>query len=194
MKKSIGIALLALLLLSGCTKPLNMNTVLDEPNFAGVVTEVTEKTITVRVNADEEAYKSSDLIVVSLDVELKDGLSEYAVGDEVRVYYDGSIAESYPAQVNKVYAITIVNQAHREIDFDDISSGMSREAIHELFGQPDDMLSGLFGDVYFKEDGTRVTIYYDADTAVSEVKVEDAAPCDGSALRQSKQHTGEQDV
>ena len=41
---------------------------------------------------------------------MPDGLSEYEVGDEVRVYYDGAIAESYPAQVSKVYATIIVNE------------------------------------------------------------------------------------
>mgnify|MGYP003623249980 FL=1 len=73
-----------------------------------------EKTILIKVNEDEEAYQSSNLINVSLDVEIKDGLSEYDVGDEVRVYYDGNIAESYPAQIIKVYAITIVNESTGE--------------------------------------------------------------------------------
>ncbi|MGI6664710.1 MAG: DUF3221 domain-containing protein [Christensenellaceae bacterium] len=94
----------------GCAKKLNMHTVLKEPNFAGIVEEVDEKSILVKVKEDEGAHKSSDLIVVSLNVEIKDGLSEYEVGDEVRVYYDGNIAESYPAQVLNVYAITIVNE------------------------------------------------------------------------------------
>ncbi|MDL2238009.1 YobA family protein [Christensenellaceae bacterium OttesenSCG-928-K19] len=110
----------------GCSKQLNMNTVLNEPNFVGIVTEVNEKSILVKVNEDEDAYKSSDLINVSLEVEIKDGLSEYDVGDEVRVYYDGSIAESYPAQVSKVYAITIVNE------FDGESDGFQNgEIVHE---------------------------------------------------------------
>lgn len=111
MRKIFVFALLILALLGGCSKKMDMHSVLSEPNFAGIVTEVSENSILVRVNEEEEAYKSSDLIAVSLDVQIKDGLSEYAVGDEVRVYYDGSIAESYPAQVSTVYAITIVNEA-----------------------------------------------------------------------------------
>lgn len=31
----------------------------------------------------------------------------FTLGDEVKVYNDGNILESYPAQVNKVYAIFI---------------------------------------------------------------------------------------
>lgn len=110
--KPILISFLLILILSGCSKQLNMNTVLNEPNFAGTVSEVHEKYILVNVNEDEDVYKNSaDLITVSLNVKLKDGLSEYQVGDEVRVYYDGMIAESYPAQANNVYAILILNEA-----------------------------------------------------------------------------------
>lgn len=109
MKKLLVISLLFVSLL-GCEKKMTMNDVINEPSFKGVVQEVNENSITVLVNEDEEAYKSSDLIVVSLDVEVKDGLSEYEVRDEVCVYYDGKILESYPAQVTKVYAITIVKE------------------------------------------------------------------------------------
>lgn len=116
MKKFVSVMLFMLLFLSGCTPKMNMNNVLDEPHFIGIVDEVSETSITVSVNEDEEAYKSSDLIVVSLNVEIKDGLSEYHIGDEVCVYYDGNIAESYPAQVNKVYAITIVNEYERDTE------------------------------------------------------------------------------
>lgn len=95
--------------LYGCEQKMNMNNVVNQPSFQGVVTEVNEQSILVAVNEGEAAYKSSDLITVSLDVQLKDGLSEYSMGDEVKVYYDGSIAESYPAVVSVVYAIVIIN-------------------------------------------------------------------------------------
>jgi len=35
-------------------------------------------------------------------------MTHFSVGDAVRVYYDGTIAESYPAQVDTVYAIILV--------------------------------------------------------------------------------------
>lgn len=87
-----------------------MDSVKSKPNFAGTVTEVNEKSILVSVNEDEDEIKSSDLISVSLNVELKDTLTDFKAGDEVRVYYDGTIAESYPAQIHKVYAIMLVNR------------------------------------------------------------------------------------
>lgn len=88
---------------------MNMNTVVSEPNFSGIIDEVYEQSILVRVNEGEDEKRSSDLMSVSLDVMLKDSMTFFEVGEEVRVYYDGSIAESYPAQINKVYAIIIVD-------------------------------------------------------------------------------------
>ena len=48
---------------------------------------------------------------VSLDVENKDRMSHFSMGDEVVVYYDGNIAETYPMQINRVYAITLKTPA-----------------------------------------------------------------------------------
>ena len=50
---------------------------------------------------------------VSLNVENKDSSTHFNIGDEVVVYYDGNIAESYPMQINKVYAITLRTPADR---------------------------------------------------------------------------------
>lgn len=102
------------MLLSGCSKKTDVNTLVDKPNFAGIINEVSEGSIIVIVNEDEDEIKSSDLISVSLDVELKDRMTDFEIGDEVRVYYDGNIAESYPAQINKVYAIVLENRTEDE--------------------------------------------------------------------------------
>lgn len=110
MKRYFFSLFLIILLLTGCSKPMDMNNVVKEPNFSGFVETVSEGTILVKVNEDEEEFKSSDLISVSLDVQLKDSMTDFKIGDEVRIYYDGNIAESYPAQVNKVYAIMLIDQ------------------------------------------------------------------------------------
>lgn len=107
MKKIILYLIMILVLFTGCTDSITMEDVVKEPNFSGIVEEIEEKSILVRVNEDE--VTSSDLIYVSLDVELKDNMIDFNIGDEVRVYYDGNIAESYPAQVNKVYAIILLD-------------------------------------------------------------------------------------
>ena len=51
--------------------------------------------------------------VISLDVKNKDSMTDFSIGDKVAVYYDGYIAESYPMQINTVYAITLETPADR---------------------------------------------------------------------------------
>lgn len=92
------------------TKPLTMNDVFQhKPKFSGTVVEINDNTsILVKVNENEPIIKSSDKILVSLDVKMTDASAigrDFDIGDEISVYYDGSIAESYPAQINEVYAI-----------------------------------------------------------------------------------------
>ncbi|NLZ84081.1 MAG: hypothetical protein GX915_10510 [Clostridiales bacterium] len=92
------------------TRSLTMNEVLQhKPRFSGVVVEINDDTsILVKANENDPIMKSSDLIIVTLDVKMSDVSvrgRDFNIGDEVTVYYDGTIAERYPAQVNKVYAI-----------------------------------------------------------------------------------------
>lgn len=106
MKRMFFYLILMVALFAGCSNPMGRNNLVNEPNFAGIIEEVGEQSILVRVNEDEDEIRSSDLISVSFDDELEDGITDIEIGDKVRVYYDGNIAESYPAQINKVYAIT----------------------------------------------------------------------------------------
>ena len=46
-------------------------------------------------------------------------MTDFTVGDRVIVYYDGEIAESYPAQVNTVYAIVLTSPDMR-INMDEL--------------------------------------------------------------------------
>lgn len=92
------------------TKPLTMNDVFQhKPRLSGTVVEINNDTsILVKVNEDESIIKSSNLILVSLDVIMSDvsvNGRDFEIGDEVKVYYDGTVAESYPAQIIEVYAI-----------------------------------------------------------------------------------------
>ncbi len=96
---------LLIVYLFGCT-PMNMNNVIKEPNFLGIVEEVFDSTILLKV--DEDQNMSSDLIIVSTNTKLKDSFKDFQIGQKVRVYYNGVVAESYPAQVSTVYAILLV--------------------------------------------------------------------------------------
>lgn len=106
----IGIFIVIDSIFTYITKPLTMNDVFQhKPRFNGTVVEINDDTsILVKVNENEPMIKSIDLILVSLDVKMSDvsvSGQNFDIGDEVRVYYDGTVAESYPAQINEVYAI-----------------------------------------------------------------------------------------
>ena len=92
MKKLLAVLLLVFCLV-GCG-----GSVTDKPSISGTVVEVYENSILI--DSDGSPY------YVSLSAEKPDNI---AAGDEVTIYFDGNVAESYPMQIHKVYAI-IVNE------------------------------------------------------------------------------------
>lgn len=109
MKKTILLIPFVIIILIGCFKQINIHNVVGEPNFSGTVKEVSKESILVLADEKEDEIKSSDLMSVSLDVLLKEELVKVKVGDIVKVYYDGVITETYPAQINNVYIIIILD-------------------------------------------------------------------------------------
>ena len=109
----VGILLVIDSVYTYMTKPLTLDDVKkDKPNFSGTVIEVNDDhTILVKPDENEPVMKSSDKIRVSLDVKMKGiGQETFDIGYEIRVYYDGAILESYPAQINEVYVILLKKQ------------------------------------------------------------------------------------
>lgn len=76
------------------------------PSFSAEVLEVYEKSILVKPDADSG---HTDKITVSSDVISTIPVPELKVGDKVKVVYNGEIAETYPAQINKVFAIYLLD-------------------------------------------------------------------------------------
>ena len=107
MKKLIAVLLLlnCMLGLVGCNSRSMNYIIANEPNITGVVKEANENAILIE-NETGEYW-------VSLNVENEDSMTYFSIGDEVVVYYDGNIAESYPMQINTVYAITLKEPADR---------------------------------------------------------------------------------
>ena len=77
-------------------------------SFVGEILELHERSIFVLVNEKEEEAKSSDKVVVSLGDKIGYITNKFRVGDSIRIYYDGVMLESYPAQIINVNKIEIV--------------------------------------------------------------------------------------
>ena len=107
MKKLMMLFLtLACALSFTCCGNRSMNDIIaNEPNITGIVTGTIENAILVE-NENGEYW-------VSLAAENKDSMTHFDIGDEVVIYYDGSVAESYPMQIHTVYAITLKTPADR---------------------------------------------------------------------------------
>ena len=71
---------------SGCDgeTPANMNNLHDQASyFAGIVEEVFENSILVRVNEDDRGHIGASLAFVSTTAYLSDSMTEFMSGDEV---------------------------------------------------------------------------------------------------------------
>lgn len=91
--------------LVGCGKKSMDAIISSEPHLTGIVEDANENAILIE-NETGEYW-------VSLQVENPDSMTHFRIGDAVVVYYDGTIAESYPMQIKTVYAITLQTPADR---------------------------------------------------------------------------------
>ena len=101
--------LFCVLSLVGCGRSMD-DIIKNESSITGVVEEVYNNSILISIQTD--AYPYGAYCDVSLDAENKDDMVDFNIGDEVIVYYDGNIAESYPLQINTVYAISLKDPAN----------------------------------------------------------------------------------
>ncbi len=85
----------------------DVNDIDDELCVKGVVSETSDEYIVIDVNEDDDLYKDYSSVMVLLDVENKDDMKDFTVGDEVAVYY-GSIKQSQPPQIHEVYKILYI--------------------------------------------------------------------------------------
>ena len=115
MRKAAGavwaLIVCCIFMLSGCSRTID-DIIAKEPSVKGVVAEVYENSF-IMLGESTEGYPAPCEYNVSLSVEKKDSYTSVAVGDEVVVYYNGDIAESYPPQINTVYAIVLRTPADK---------------------------------------------------------------------------------
>lgn len=96
MKKLIIILCIMVLALgmAACEKEVPITNV----TFSGEIIEIQESSAIIEVFEGEAIRSSGDK--VSIDISQND--DTFAVGDIVKVTYDGSVMESYPLQVNVI--------------------------------------------------------------------------------------------
>ena len=106
MKRTMVYAsVICLMAMTGCAREAV------NPYFQGKVLEIHENSILVEPLEGEEELKSADRIVVSTDVISVHEVPEMKEGMLIQVVYNGEIAESDPAQINKVFAIYLVDES-----------------------------------------------------------------------------------
>lgn len=103
---------LAFTILIGC----NNSRKKDEVSFFAVVLENNESYLLVEPEEGSSELNSADRMTVSIgDAALLDSHDKEIVvgdikpGDKIHIFYNGLIAESYPAQINKCYKIIVSN-------------------------------------------------------------------------------------
>ena len=90
----------------------NMNDVIENaPNIQGNVTEVREDYMIIHFVTSGYPYGAD--CKVSLNPVYDDSYTDVSIGDEVVVYFNGSIAETDPLELGIVYAITLKTPADR---------------------------------------------------------------------------------
>ena len=99
----------------------------DEHYFYGKIIEATNEYIIVEPNKEEEVRKSSDKISIGIE---KYNDVVYMVGTNVKITYDGTIMESYPAKV-KAKKIEMKSAENFEILFYD-KSPMESYEVHTI--------------------------------------------------------------
>lgn len=112
---------------------------------------------------------------------------EPQVGDVIEIIYSGEIQETYPARINEVLGIRIISERPyitEALTLNEVAElakqqhtvsfvGMTREAVHGYWGEPDAEVHGFFGDIYHVPDSYESVIFcYDEHEMVESVTVE----------------------
>lgn len=102
---------LALFLMAGCGGTgtgLPLDGAAPMHSFTGTVVEVHDASLLVEPLEGEGVRSSSGLFTVPLIGENLGTATGWAVGMTVEVTFDGTILESYPAQLGRVYSVSVV--------------------------------------------------------------------------------------
>lgn len=110
----LAVLLMAALLIGCSQKPTDEG---DAATFMAEVLEIHDNSILVEPAPESKELASADKIAIAVGENtrlLSDGnaiaLSDIAVGSIIEIFYDGAIAESYPAQINSASQINLLKE------------------------------------------------------------------------------------
>lgn len=132
----------------------------EESYFYGKVIESNAKYIIVEPNENEEERKSADKISVGLG-ENNDAL--YTIGTNVKITYDGTILESYPAQVKATKIEIKIDDKEYSLKDALLESKITMEEIIQKANKDLDN-NKITGDMY--KDGGSMIYQYDTYTII----------------------------
>lgn len=79
----------------------------DNPYFTGKVIDIVDKGCLMEVtDPGNGTFPIGEKIIVNTNIK---GCPEYAVGDHLRISFDGKVALSYPGQVLNVFSVVITD-------------------------------------------------------------------------------------
>lgn len=125
-----------------CSYPKDSEIVQELPYFYGTIIESKDNNIIVEPREGENIRKSADKISIGLG-EYSDVV--YMVGTNVKITYDGTIMESYPAQV-KAIKIELKSAENFELKFSKISNGGSK--IEKILDKSETKKLGIYSYDY----------------------------------------------
>ena len=112
--------LIVSLILTGCLDSAQS----DEVSFNAIVLENNQTHLLVEPEEGSSELRSADRITISvskaallnsLDAEIE--ITDIKAGDRIQVYYDGVIAESYPAQINGCHKVKVLEAVSANSDY-----------------------------------------------------------------------------
>lgn len=77
----------------------------------------------------------------------------------------------------KEFVVSVFEEGTYTADSNELI-GYDRDQLHEIWGEPDGMLSGFWGDRWRVADGTNVIVYYAADEKIEYVKIDQQSAYD----------------
>lgn len=115
MKKllSLVMVLVCILALSGCDNEASNDSsdANGQTYFNATVLELNDGSVKVECTQSfDSGISVGEEIFVSTDVVAASGVPELAIGDGIRVVFNGDIMESYPLQIGTVFAVYLLDE------------------------------------------------------------------------------------